>query len=72
MAVLITAKDAAQKLGFSRSGLYHAITRHGIPHVRIGDSLRFDPADLDRYIELLKKRAYVCPTCGQHLPRRRR
>jgi excisionase family DNA binding protein len=73
MSELIDAFGAAKKLGFStRSGLYHAIARHGIPHVRLGDSLRFDPADLDRYIDLLKKRAHTCPSCGQHTRRLRK
>lgn len=70
---LIDATAAAQKLGYpTTSGLYHAIQRHGIPHVRIGESIRFDPADLDRYIELLKKRVHICPQCGQHTRRLRR
>lgn len=69
---LINAKEAAHKLGFTRAALYNAVARHGIPHVRIGEAMRFDPIDLDRYIDLLKKRAYICPTCGQHTRRLRR
>jgi len=72
VSVLINATDAAKKLGCSRPGLYKAVERHGIPHVRIGESHSIDPVDLDRYIELLKKRAHVCPSCGQHTRRLRR
>lgn len=72
VSVLIDATKAAEKLGYrSRFALYKAVSRHAIPHVRIGECLRFDPAELDRYIDLLKKRDGKCPTCAQHVRLRR-
>lgn len=65
MSVLINADAAAAKLGCTRKSLYAAVARHGVPHVRLGESIRFDPVDLDRFIELLKTRGRCCPTCGQ-------
>ena len=43
------------------------LKRRHLPHVTLGRSVRFDPDDLDRFIDLLKKRAATCTTCGQAL-----
>jgi len=69
---LINATDAAKRLGWSRFGLYKLVARQGIPHIRVGKVVRFDPADLDRWIELQKTKAHQCSTCGQHLRRLRK
>ena len=68
---LLTAVDAAKKLGYSRFGLYKATQRFGIPHIRIGTLIRYDEADLDRFIEMLKSRSERCPTCAQSVRRLR-
>lgn len=65
MSQLLNATDAAKKLGSSRYSLYAATRTYGIPHVRIGRSMRWDDADLDRYIAMLKTKTERCPTCGQ-------
>ncbi len=72
MADLITADAAAKKLGWSRYGLYKAVAKFGIPHLRFGDLLRFDPDDLDSWIEMQKRRTHTCPQCGQSTRRLRR
>lgn len=70
---LLNAAEAAPRLGFRTAGALIAATkRHGIPHVRIGQTYRFDESSLQQYIDLLKRRALVCPTCGQHTRRLRR
>jgi excisionase family DNA binding protein len=69
---LLNATDAARKLGWSRYGLYKLVARYGVPHIRIGDSMRFDPADLDAWVKLQKMKAHTCTTCGQHLRRLRK
>ena len=57
MSTLINAKAAAEKLGYRTTGaLYNAVKREAIPCVRVGEALRFDPEELDRWIEMLKKR----------------
>jgi hypothetical protein len=57
MSVLINARDAAVKLGYrTPKALAEAVRKQGIPHVKIGRLLRFDPVELDQYIEVLKAR----------------
>ena len=65
MSQLLTAVDAAKQLGYSRFGLYKATQRFGIPHIRIGTLIRYDEADLDRFIAMMKTRTDRCPTCAQ-------
>lgn len=72
VSVLINAAAAAEKLGWTRAGLYKLVARKGLPHIRIDGVLRFDPADLDRWIEVQKTKAHRCPTCAQSILRLRR
>ena len=47
----LPADAAAAYLGFSsRKALYQAVRRGQIPGHRIGRRLRFDPAELDRWL----------------------
>ena len=48
---LLTPRQAAQKLGVSRSTLYHWAQERRLPTVRLfGSGLRFRESDLDRLI----------------------
>ena len=52
---LMTAREAAQALAISPRKLWD-LTKHGdIPHVRIGRSVRYAPADLQSWIEAQKR-----------------
>ena len=47
---LISASEAARRLGVSVHRLYDLARQQPVPAVRLGRSLRFDPAQLDHYI----------------------
>ena len=52
--MLLTARQAARILSISERTLW-SLTKHGqIPAVRIGRAVRYDPADLRRWINLAK------------------
>lgn len=48
---LLTVAEAAQRLTISAKKLYRLAAQGRIPHVRLGRSLRFRRADLDRWLE---------------------
>jgi excisionase family DNA binding protein len=48
---LITARDAAKVLGICDKSLWNATHRGEIPAVKLGRSVRYDPRDLNRWIE---------------------
>ena len=54
---LITAKQCAARLAISTRTLWAITNRKGIPHVRIGKALRYDPRDLETWIEKRKREA---------------
>jgi len=55
--LLLTAKEAARALAISERTLW-SLTRNGdIPSVRFGRAVRYDPRDLDRWIERQKQLA---------------
>lgn len=48
---LLTYKDAADLLGLRPGTLYAMVSRHQIPHVRLGKRLvRFDAAELNQWL----------------------
>jgi excisionase family DNA binding protein len=51
LAKLLTIREAAAHLAISDRSLWTIMQQGHIRCVRIGRSLRFDPADLRRYIE---------------------
>lgn len=57
-ADLLGAKAAAKRLGLSTPTIYRLTARGELPAVRVGDSVRFDPADLARFIEIRKSGAH--------------
>lgn len=48
---LLTADKASIWLAISRSQLYRLVKEEGLPAVRVGKSLRFRVADLERWLD---------------------
>jgi excisionase family DNA binding protein len=57
---LMTVQDAAECLAVSVSTLYGWVYQRRIPFVKVGRALRFDRADLDRFIETNRIRPKDC------------
>jgi excisionase family DNA binding protein len=53
----LSAKQAAKRLGLSQPTIYRLAGRGELPAVRVGDAVRFDPADLARFVEGKKAEA---------------
>jgi excisionase family DNA binding protein len=47
---LLNATEAARLLKVPRSTLYELVRSRGLPHVRVGRSLRFTRADLGQWV----------------------
>lgn len=47
---LLDASEAARLLRVPRSTVYELVRSRGLPHVRVGRTLRFTRADLGRWI----------------------
>jgi excisionase family DNA binding protein len=52
--VLIKPRDAAKRLAISERSLWEVTNRGGLPCVRIGRSVRYDPVDLANWVERQK------------------
>lgn len=52
---LLTVREAAKFLSLSVSTLYGWVWQHRIPFVKIGRAVRFDPRDLEAFIEASKQ-----------------
>ena len=50
---LLKISQASEKLSISESTLYRWIKSKRIPHVKMGDALRFRDIDLDRFLSLV-------------------
>lgn len=48
---LVDASAVAKRLGVSRFRIYELARTGALPHVRIGRSMRFDPQQLEQWIE---------------------
>lgn len=48
---LLTVDEVAARLKWHRNTVYNRVHQRTIPFVKVGRSLRFKPADLDRWIE---------------------
>jgi excisionase family DNA binding protein len=53
---LLTARQAAQFLAIGLRTLWSLTNAREIPHLRIKRSVRYDPADLTRWIEKQKEK----------------
>jgi excisionase family DNA binding protein len=51
----ITAKEAAQHLGFAVGTMYNMAAANEIPHRKLGRALRFRVSELDAWIEARDK-----------------
>jgi excisionase family DNA binding protein len=52
--LLLKVREAANALNISERKLWEMTKRGAIPAVRIGRAVRYDPADLQAYIEASK------------------
>lgn len=55
MPEILTVKEAAQYLKLSVVTIRRLIKKGEIPHFKIGDAVRIDKQDLDKYLESKKK-----------------
>lgn len=53
---LLPPRDAARAMSISERTLFTLTKRGDLPAVRIGRSVRYDPADLQRFIDQAKTR----------------
>lgn len=51
---LLTAEQVCDKLRVKKSYLYHLTHNNKIPHLKIGNHLRFDEVDLNQWLEQMK------------------
>ncbi len=66
-AKLLTVDDLAARLSVKTSWLYQNHRNLGLPAIKLGNQLRFDPADVDAFIESTKtgrltRKSSVCMT----------
>jgi excisionase family DNA binding protein len=54
LAHLLTVQEAGQMLGVSASTLYGWVWQRKITFVKVGRALRFDRADLEKFIQVHK------------------
>ncbi len=55
MTKLLDAKAAGELLGVPPTWLLAQARRDAVPHVRLGKYVRFDAADLERWIQTAKR-----------------
>ena len=48
---LLSVREAARVLGLSRASVYRLCERGELPHVRLSNVVRIDPAELARFIK---------------------
>jgi excisionase family DNA binding protein len=51
IAPLLSINEVAELLGISRPTVYALIRRGGLVPIRVGERIRFDPADIRAYLE---------------------
>ncbi len=56
---LIGAKETAEFLNINLETLYDWVQRRKIPYYKIGRSVKFDPQDLDRWVEERRVEIYA-------------
>lgn len=54
---LLTVPEVAEFLGAARATVYAWCQQGKIPHVRVGDLIRFDPAELQTWLESRRRGA---------------
>jgi len=53
--MLVNAREASKAMGICERTLWHLTHRAGLPHVRIGRAVRYDPRDLSKWIARRKQ-----------------
>lgn len=48
---LLTTAQAAERLGLSLKYVYRLCDEKKLPYIRVGTAIRFDPAELDAWID---------------------
>jgi len=51
MKKLLTPRECAEMLSLSVSGIYNYVYEKKIPYKKVGRRLRFDPEEIERWIE---------------------
>lgn len=54
---LLSTSEVAGKLGISKYTLYNWVRDRKIPHIRVGQDLKFDPTDLQTWLAAHKQPA---------------
>ena len=47
--------QVAELLGLKKQTIYVMVMRHQVPHLKIGGALRFDPNEIERFLEEKKQ-----------------
>ena len=63
MTALMTVDEVAAKLRLKRSTIFKLSSRGMIPRVKLGGALRFDPSEIDRWVEGKKQEAKKGEDC---------
>ena len=58
---LLTPDDVARRLAMSRKRVYRLIESGGLPHFKIGRSIRISSTDLAQWIERHRRRSGSAP-----------
>ncbi len=62
MAELLTERDASQRLGLSVRTLQKwRLQGNGPPFLKLGGAVRYDPEDLEQYVEAARRRSTSDP-----------
>lgn len=51
---LLDVQEVATLTGQAKQSIYQMVSARKIPHVKIGHSVRFDPREIEEWIENLK------------------
>lgn len=51
---LITPKELSNLLKIAPGSIYHLVNRRILPFYKVGGSLRFSKADIDKYLESVR------------------
>lgn len=67
MQQLLSADQTGRLLGVTVRTLYTLSQRGELPCIKIGRSVRYDPRDIDQYIQRNRSTGKEARTHGQHL-----
>jgi len=64
-AALLTVPQLAERLGVRDRFVYRLVDERRIPFIKVGRYLRFDPADVDAYLDGRRTEAITAATVGR-------